>query len=88
MKHKLETLTKLKEFRTRVEKETNMKTLCLRTDRGGEYLSTDFTAYLRTYGIKRELTMARTPQQTQESNNHKKGQINGRHQQLSRLSMD
>jgi hypothetical protein len=35
----------------------------LRTDRGGEYLSAEFTNYCHEHGIKRELTQASTPQQ-------------------------
>jgi hypothetical protein len=34
-----------------------------RTDRGGEYMSTEFRSYCHNQGIKRELTQAATPQQ-------------------------
>lgn len=36
---------------------------CLRTDRGGEYNSTEFKDYCKEHGIKRQLTTAYTPQQ-------------------------
>jgi hypothetical protein len=35
----------------------------LRTDNGGEYISKEFTKYCRDRRIRRELTIARTPQQ-------------------------
>ena len=35
----------------------------LRTDRGGEYLSNNFSSYLREHGIRHQLTIAYTPQQ-------------------------
>ena len=35
----------------------------LRSDNGGEYTSSAFTEFLKSHGIKRELTVARRPQQ-------------------------
>ncbi|RVW25663.1 Retrovirus-related Pol polyprotein from transposon RE1 [Vitis vinifera] len=46
-----------------VEKETRMYIKCLRTDRGGEFNSEEFNEFCRQCGIKRQLTIAYTPQQ-------------------------
>jgi hypothetical protein len=46
-----------------VENETHQKLACLRTDRGGEFLSMDFNSYCKTIGIRRQLTTVGTPQQ-------------------------
>ena len=35
----------------------------LRTDNGGEYRSGEFSKYLRTEGIRHELTVPKTPEQ-------------------------
>ena len=35
----------------------------MRTDNGGEYMSTDYQEYLKAHGIQHELTVAYTPQQ-------------------------
>lgn len=46
-----------------VEKETGAVIVCLRTDRGGEFNSTEFGEFCKVQGIKRQLTAAYTPQQ-------------------------
>jgi len=46
-----------------VENETGKTVKTLRTDRGGEYCSTDFEVFCANYGIRRELTTPYTPQQ-------------------------
>jgi transposase InsO family protein len=60
---KSETLDSFKHWRRMVEQETNTKLSCLRTDRGGEYLSSEFTTYCKLAGIKRQLMATGTPQQ-------------------------
>jgi transposase InsO family protein len=40
-----------------------MKIKCLRTDNGKEYLSNEFTNYLKENKIRRQLTCPHTPQQ-------------------------
>ena len=40
-----------------------MSIKCLRTDRGGEFNSTEFNDFCKQYGVKRQLTTAYTPQQ-------------------------
>ncbi|KAJ6972984.1 hypothetical protein NC653_033347 [Populus alba x Populus x berolinensis] len=50
-------------FKKLVEKEKAFNIKCLRTDRGGEFTSTEFTDFCKANGIKRQLTTAYTPQQ-------------------------
>ncbi|GKE69578.1 retrovirus-related pol polyprotein from transposon TNT 1-94 [Tanacetum coccineum] len=45
------------------EKQTGKNVKVLRTDRGGEFVSKEFTAYCDEEGIKRELTAPYTPEQ-------------------------
>ncbi|CAA0819883.1 Unknown protein [Striga hermonthica] len=51
-----------KSFHVMVERETEKKLKCLRSDNGGEYTSKEFDAYCRTYGIRHEKSVPRTPQ--------------------------
>jgi transposase InsO family protein len=43
--------------------DTSPRLRALRTDNGGEYISREFTKYCQDRRIKRELTIARTPEQ-------------------------
>ncbi|GJX59588.1 zinc finger, CCHC-type containing protein [Tanacetum coccineum] len=52
-----------KEFRQQIEMEMRMKLRMLRTDRGGEYTSNEFTKYCKENGIARQLTAPYLPQQ-------------------------
>ena len=63
LKTKGEAYEKFRVFREMVEKETGRQIKKLRTDRGGEFLSTSFITYCERNGIRRQLTQARTPQQ-------------------------
>ncbi|GKA72718.1 zinc finger, CCHC-type containing protein, partial [Tanacetum coccineum] len=45
-----------KEFRQQIEMEMRMKLRMLRTDRGGEFTSNEFTKYCKENGIARQLT--------------------------------
>ena len=63
MKEKSEAFTKFKKFKEKIEGELNMKIQCLRTDNGREYLSNEFTIYLKEHKIIRQLTCPNTPQQ-------------------------
>ena len=56
LKSKGETLTRFREFKQRIEGETGNKIRTLRTDRGGEYLSQEFSDLCKHNGIQRELT--------------------------------
>lgn len=46
-----------------METETGKHIKCLRTDRRGEYTSTEFSGFCKEQGIRRQLTTAYTPQQ-------------------------
>ena len=46
-----------------VEKESGLSLCSLRTDRGGEFNSKEFTDFCKSQGIKRQLTTTYTPQQ-------------------------
>ena len=63
MRHKSEALDKFMEFKAAAEKESGKCIKALRADRGGEYMSDDFTSYLREHGIQAEFTAAYSPQQ-------------------------
>ena len=52
-----------KRFKTLAETEKGVKLKALRTNRGGEFTSTEFSSYCNSNGIKRELTAPYSPQQ-------------------------
>jgi transposase InsO family protein len=53
-----------KDFNTQLQcQHPEVKTRKLRSDRGGEYLSTEFDDYLKEHGIVRQLTVHDSPQQ-------------------------
>nr|GEW87603.1 zinc finger, CCHC-type [Tanacetum cinerariifolium] len=52
-----------KEFRQQIEMEMRMKLKMLRTDRGGEFTSNEFTKYCKENEIARQLTAPYSPQQ-------------------------
>jgi transposase InsO family protein len=62
MKHNSESLEKFKEFQNEVENQRGKKIKALQSDRGGEYLSHEFSNHLKNYGIVPQLTPPRTPQ--------------------------
>lgn len=59
---KSEAFEKFKTFKSLVEQETQERIKTLRTDRGGEFVSTEFQVYCEKYGIKRHLTAPYSPQ--------------------------
>lgn len=61
--NKSDTLSYFKIFKSLVENEPGRRIKCLRTDRGGEYLSSDFKDFCNEHGIRRQLTNPYTPQQ-------------------------
>jgi hypothetical protein len=63
LKEKSGAFESFKNFKALVEKESGNSIQCLRTDRGGEYLSNTFNEFCSAEGIKRQLTAAYTPQQ-------------------------
>ncbi|CAJ2632965.1 unnamed protein product [Trifolium pratense] len=63
MNEKSEALAMFKKFKVMVENEAKESIQCLRTDRGGEYTSNEFSKFCDLHGIKRQLTAAYTPHQ-------------------------
>ena len=63
VKEKSEAFTKFKVFNEKIKGELIMKSQCLRTDNGREYLSNEFTIYLKEHKIRRRLTCLNTLQQ-------------------------
>ena len=63
MKHKSEVLNKFKEFEVTTSNDAGRAIGTLRTDNGGEYLSSAFQNYLKEKGIRHELTVPHSPQQ-------------------------
>ena len=51
-----------KKFKVHVEKESGLKIKSMRSDRGGEFMSKEFLKYCEDNGIRRQLTVPRTPQ--------------------------
>ena len=62
MKHKFEAFDKFLKYQSMVEKQTEKSIKILRSDRGGEYLSTEFLNHLKEKGIISEWTPPYTPQ--------------------------
>ena len=63
LQEKLEGFSAFKSFKVRVENETKLVIKTLHTYRGEEYCSKEFDAFCDEQGIRRELTVAYTPQQ-------------------------
>ena len=61
-KNKSETFEKFKEFQSEVENQCGKKIKALRSDRGGKYLSHEFSSHLKSCGIVPQLTPPGTPQ--------------------------
>jgi transposase InsO family protein len=63
LKNKLEAFENFKIYKEMVENEMDSRIKCLRSDNGGEFTSKEFMDYCNNHGIKRQLSVARTPQQ-------------------------
>lgn len=63
LKHKHETFTKFKNWKTIVETQTGRKVKKLRTDNGLEFCNQDFDQLCKVQGMGRHLTVPGTPQQ-------------------------
>ena len=63
IKRKSDVFSTFKNFKARVELDSGNKIKCFRTDNGGEYTSEEFDDFCRKEGIKRQFTVANTPQQ-------------------------
>jgi transposase InsO family protein len=62
-KNKLEAFEKFKIYKEMVENQMDSKIKCLRSDNGGDFTSKEFMDYCNNHGIKRQFSVARTPQQ-------------------------
>ena len=62
MRYKSETFEKFREFNNEVENQSRKSIKTLQFDRGGEYLSIEFTQFLKDNGIIAQLTPPYTPQ--------------------------
>ena len=63
LKSKGEVFSRFFEWKAMVELSTGQKLKVLRSDNGGEYTFSEFAEYLRTEGIRHELTVPKSPQQ-------------------------
>jgi hypothetical protein len=63
LKNKSEAFENFKIYKEMVENEMDSRIKCLRSDNGGEFTSKEFMDYCRNHGIKRQFSVARTPQQ-------------------------
>ncbi|GJW32046.1 gag-pol polyprotein [Tanacetum coccineum] len=62
IKKKSDVFEVFKVYKARVEFNSRKKIKCLRTDNGGEYTGDEFDTFCKQKGIKRQFTMAYTPQ--------------------------
>jgi transposase InsO family protein len=63
LRNKSESFENFKVYKEMVENEMDSKIKCLRYDNGGEFTSKEFMDYCNRHGIKRQFSIARTPQQ-------------------------
>ena len=63
LKRKSDVFEKFKEFEAIVTNECGQNIGTLPTDNGGEYLSNEFQTFLKSKGIRHELTIPHTPEQ-------------------------
>jgi transposase InsO family protein len=63
LKNKSEAFENFKIYKKMVENEMDSRIKCLILDNGGEFTSKEFMDYCRNHGIKRQFSVARTPQQ-------------------------
>ncbi|KAL4339806.1 hypothetical protein GQ457_08G010530 [Hibiscus cannabinus] len=63
LKQKSEAFGAFKNFKALVEKESSYEIKSLRSDRGGEFTSNEFNDFCKANGIRRPLTVPRSPQQ-------------------------
>ncbi len=70
LKHKSDVFEKFLDFKALVERQLNAQIKCLRSDHGGEYMSTEFENYLRQNGIARQLSLPDASQQNGVAERH------------------
>ena len=62
LKYKSESFSCFRKFKAMTELQCGFKVKCLRSDRGGEFMSTEFVQFCENEGIQRQHTLAYTPQ--------------------------
>jgi transposase InsO family protein len=62
LRNKSKDFENFKVYKEMVENEMDSKIKCLRYDNGGEFTSKEFMDYYNRHGIKRQFSIARTPQ--------------------------
>jgi transposase InsO family protein len=62
LKTKDEAFHHIKIFKAKVENQLDRKIKCLRDDRGGEYISNEFSQFCAEHGIIHEVTPPDSPQ--------------------------
>jgi len=50
-----------KTFKSIVDNQISRRIKCLRSERGGEFISEDFFYFCEKHGIRRKLSLQRTP---------------------------
>jgi transposase InsO family protein len=63
LKEKAEAFENFKKFKALTENQIGKRLKVVRSNRGGEFMSSDFKEFCDKHGIKREYTIPRTPQQ-------------------------
>ncbi|KAL3683514.1 hypothetical protein R1sor_001536 [Riccia sorocarpa] len=63
LRNKSDTFKHFRHFKSEMELVTGNQVKCLRSDRGGEFLSGEFINFCKDHGIRRQLTNSDTPQQ-------------------------
>ncbi|KAK9927639.1 hypothetical protein M0R45_024815 [Rubus argutus] len=63
LRQKSEVFSIFKKFQVMVERQSGHQTKVLRSDRGGEYTSSEFHKFCQDIGLERQLTVSYTPQQ-------------------------
>jgi transposase InsO family protein len=63
LRNKSKAFENIKVYKEMVENEMDSKINCLRYDKGGEFTSKEFMDFSRKHGIRRQFSIARTPQQ-------------------------
>lgn len=63
LKEKWQVFKTFVDFKAQVENETECKIKCIRSDNGGEFVSTIFNEFCTGNGIQRQLTCSYTPEQ-------------------------
>jgi transposase InsO family protein len=62
LKNKSEVFENFKIYKEMVENEMDSRIKCLRSDNSREFTSKEFMDYYSSHGIKRQFSIARTPQ--------------------------